>query len=191
MPSGGGLTGSSRPTGCSGCSARVAEHPDRVAISDDTHDWTYAQFDGLRRELAAHLADDGVRPADRVAVVLDRGIEQVAAIYAVLTVGGAYVPIDPASPDGRRSLVLETAQPALGRRRLPDEGRPAGRSRCIRIRSGRGHLARAAARANAYVIFTSASTGVPWGVGCRWPAWPTGSPGCRTVTRSMPATRCC
>ena len=147
-------------------SARVAEHPDRVAISDDTHDWTYAQFDGLRRELAAHLADDGVRPADRVAVVLDRGIEQVAAIYAVLTVGGAYVPIDPASPDGRRSLVLETAQPALVidtdyLTKVGLQADPAAYgSDPVEVTSPALPLG-----ANAYVIFTSGSTGVPKGVG--------------------------
>ncbi len=146
--------------------ARVAEHPDRVAISDDTHDWTYAQFDGLRRVLAARMVDDGVRPVDRVAVVLDRGIEQVAAIYAVLTVGGAYVPIDPASPDGRRSLVLETAEPSL----VIDADYLAK----VGLRSeptvyGTDPVAVTSPElppgASAYVIFTSGSTGVPKGVG--------------------------
>ncbi|WP_246221932.1 MULTISPECIES: amino acid adenylation domain-containing protein [Gordonia] len=141
--------------------ARVAEHPDRVAITDDTAEWTYAEFDALRRALGARLVADGVRPGDRVGVVLDRGIEQVVAIYAALTAGGAYVPLDPTSPEGRRRLVLDTAGPTkvidaeylaeIGFSAVPGEF------------GTDGPVIPRAAR-TAYVIFTSGSTGVPKGV---------------------------
>ena len=66
-----------------GCSRRAAEHPDRVAISDDTYDWTYAQFDGLRRNWQRALRGRRCPPADRVAGRPRSGIEKVQPSYAV------------------------------------------------------------------------------------------------------------
>ncbi|WP_312870297.1 non-ribosomal peptide synthetase [Gordonia asplenii] len=141
--------------------ARVVADPGAVAVVDDDAQWTYAQFDELRRALAAQLFRDGVRADDHVAVELDRGIGQLVAIYAVLTLGAAYVPLDPTAPSVRRTAVLTTAQPRLvvdqayldgiGFSSVPGEFvapaiTPAGRGR------------------SAYTIFTSGSTGVPKGV---------------------------
>lgn len=140
---------------------RARVEPERIAIADDTREWTYGEFSRLCTALAARLAADGVRPGDRVAVALDRGIEQVVALYAVLGVGAAYVPIDPSAPAVRREAVIASATPAL----------------CIDVRYLRGigfsavpgefvyegPLSTGATR-GAYVIFTSGSTGVPKGV---------------------------
>ncbi|WP_335334146.1 amino acid adenylation domain-containing protein [Gordonia phthalatica] len=140
---------------------QAATHPDRIAVSDDTRDWTYREFDTLRCRLAAALHDDGVRADDRVAVRLDRGVEQVVAIYAVLTLGAAYVPVDPNAPVVRTAAVLETARPSLV---IDDDyldaiaftTAPGTAMEPAELPDSVGH--------SAYVIFTSGSTGVPKGV---------------------------
>lgn len=140
---------------------QVAAHPDRIAVADDTREWTYGQFDALRRCVARDLAARGVSPDDRVAVQLDRSIEQVVAIYAVVSLGAAYVPLDPGAPAVRRQAVLSTAQPRLviDAEYLVSIGFTASAGDPETPAAppiSRGH--------SAYVIFTSGSTGVPKGV---------------------------
>lgn len=138
-----------------GFDRQVAARPDAAVLVTDDERLTYAELDEARRRLAARLIDDGVLPGDRVIVALDRGIDQVVAIYAVLTAGGAYVPVDPSHPQDRRDLVTRTAQ--------------------ARVVIDAAYLSATAggapadtvpvpADAPAYAIFTSGSTGTPKGV---------------------------
>lgn len=140
--------------------AQALAHPERIAVVDDAREWTYAQFDGLRRFIAEALLDRGVGPGDRVAVELDRSVSQVAAVYAALTCGAAYVPLDPAAPAARRELVLATAGPRV----VVDSeflesigfGPDVSGASSPATPLEPGHIA--------YVIFTSGSTGTPKGV---------------------------
>ncbi|MGV9712981.1 amino acid adenylation domain-containing protein [Gordonia sp. NPDC003424] len=141
----------------------ATDHPARTAVLDDSRSWTYRELDWLRRDLAERLGEDGVESGDRVAICLPRGIDQVVAIYAVLTVGAAYVPVDVDAPHSRRQHILETARPV----RVVD----ADFITRVGFRADRPAPAelpelppRVAADAPAYVIFTSGSTGRPKGV---------------------------
>ncbi len=134
---------------------RVAENPDAVALRFDGTQLTYAEFDLRRRRLAGRLVADGVRPGDRVVVSLDRGIDQLAAVYAVVTVGAAYVPVDPTHPQDRRDLVTNASEAVIVID--PDFVLGSRRHRPVDTVSVPGNAA-------AYVIFTSGSTGVPKGV---------------------------
>jgi myxalamid-type nonribosomal peptide synthetase MxaA len=53
------------------------------------------------------LRDLGARPEERVAVLLERGPDQIAAWLGVLKSGAAAVPIDPAYPEERRRQLVE------------------------------------------------------------------------------------
>ncbi|GAA3983107.1 amino acid adenylation domain-containing protein [Thermobifida alba] len=64
---------------------------------------------GRAAALAAVLAERGCRPGDRVAVAMDKGVEQVVAVCAVLLAGAAYVPVDVAQPAARRNAILDDA----------------------------------------------------------------------------------
>lgn len=129
-----------------------------IAVADDATELTYAEFDRRATALAAALLDRGVRQGDLVGVLLDRSIDQVVAVYAVLMAGGAYVPMDPELPEARLRLILDTARPRVvidAEFAATAQARPDARLE---------PRASAESSAAAYVIFTSGSTGVPKGV---------------------------
>nr|MDT0525461.1 AMP-binding protein [Streptomyces sp. DSM 41633] len=52
------------------------------------------------------LVEQGVGPGQRVALLFNRSVEAIVAIFAILKTGAAYVPIDPVVPDSRLDFVL-------------------------------------------------------------------------------------
>jgi amino acid adenylation domain-containing protein len=151
---------------------QAAATPDAVALVQGSALWTYAELRDRAESLARHL--DGLPPETRVALLLDRGPDAVAATLAVLAVGAVYVPLDPGYPEERLAFLLADSEAAvvLTEERhlaaLPDtsaeiictdgRGRPsplAGEGTGVRVRPGGDALA--------YVMYTSGSTGVPKG----------------------------
>src|SRR5690606_37547010 len=51
----------------------------------------------------------GVVPDQRVAVCLNRGIDMLVAMLAVMKAGGAYLPLDPEYPAERLAFMLDDA----------------------------------------------------------------------------------
>ena len=161
--------------------AQVARTPDAVAVERGGASLTYRQLDARTDQLARHLRARGVGPEDRVAICMERSIDVVVAIWAVLKAGGCYVPIDPAHPPVRKAHVLADAAPsavlvlgegALGPAPSPKGGAPAVGPPVIDL--GRLDLDQESdldpAEAPlpdpshvAYIIYTSGSTGEPKG----------------------------
>src|SRR5207245_34315 len=52
----------------------------------------------------------GVQPNRLVAVVMEKGWEQVVAVLGILQAGAAYLPIDPAVPPERLAFVLRQSE---------------------------------------------------------------------------------
>lgn len=70
-------------------------HPDTVAIRLDDIDMTFAALDAMSQRVAATLAQKGVNPGDRVALIMPN-IPQMAFIYyGVLRFGAVVVPMNP------------------------------------------------------------------------------------------------
>ncbi|MBY4575020.1 non-ribosomal peptide synthetase [Gordonia paraffinivorans] len=153
---------------------RVASTPDAPALVSDDATLTYLDVAQIVERLAGLLAAEGVSTGDRVVVALDRSVEQVCAVYAVMALGAAYVPADPAEPEHRRAAVEAIVTPRLvvdatfvetHRRALHAEGRPGGDVESVLTALGERVCNRALLpHQPAYIIFTSGSTGVPKGV---------------------------
>src|SRR5882757_7031968 len=154
--------------------AQVARTRWAPAISGEGGSLTYHELDEASNRFALRLASRGVGPGQRVAVLLSRSVEAVAAIVAVLKTGAAYLPIDPALPQARIAFMITDAAPfaAITTPDLADRlggfdgpvidlGDPADPAAGTQPDIG---LGAPAPDDVAYVIYTSGTTGTPKGV---------------------------
>ncbi|MEY4544399.1 MAG: pyoverdine synthetase [Pseudomonadota bacterium] len=138
---------------------------------------------GLLREsarLAARLRRLGVGPEVRVGVHLDRSVEALVAILAVLRAGGCFVPLDPQYPAERLAYMLEEAsvRVLVSHGQLPSSLQvPAGVARVdvddVTLAGEAEGLEQVELSPEnlAYIIFTSGSTGRPKAVAVPHAAW--------------------
>ncbi|QRK08658.1 non-ribosomal peptide synthase/polyketide synthase [Archangium violaceum] len=152
--------------------AQVRRTPDAPAVAHGPLTWSYAELNARANLLASRLVAQGLRPEERVGVVMEPSAQGLAVLLGILKAGGAYVPLDPGWPEPRKRLALERA----GVKRLwvdaalkeaheglvplvevpPQPEQLAGES-------GPGPRAVPDSQL-AYIIFTSGSTGEPKGV---------------------------
>ncbi|WNF01042.1 amino acid adenylation domain-containing protein [Streptomyces luomodiensis] len=86
----------------------AAAHPARLAVTGPQGSLTYAELDRVSDTVARRLRRTA-GPGDRVALLYGHDVGAVAAIWAVLKTGAAYVPLDPRQPDGRLTRLLTDA----------------------------------------------------------------------------------
>ena len=157
---------------------QVAARPRAFAVVHGVEALSYAELDGRANRLARHLLARGIRPADPVALCLERSLDLIVALLAVLKAGGAYVPLDPSAPrerllytladSGAALLVtagpaaetLEKIPPGVHRLCLDDERESAAIASQPPVPPG----VSVEPGSPAYVIYTSGSTGQPKGV---------------------------
>ncbi|MFI1213359.1 amino acid adenylation domain-containing protein [Streptomyces sp. NPDC020802] len=155
---------------------QAAAHPDAVAAVQGDRQWTYRELNSRANRLGRALLARGLRPEGVVAVVMERDLDWMAAVLAVLKAGGVYLPVEPHFPADRIRATLERADCELV---LTEHG-----STATLDRSGTGartlHVDAAyaedhpdddlgvpvAADRLAYIYFTSGSTGEPKGAMC-------------------------
>ncbi|RSS72244.1 non-ribosomal peptide synthetase, partial [Streptomyces sp. WAC06614] len=157
----------------------VAWAPATEAVVSDEGTLSYWDLDARANRLAHRLIAAGVRPEDRVALLMERSPDLVAALLGVLKAGGAYVPLDPRFPQARmRHILAETGATVL----VADSAAAAEAVTGGAAADGTGLVVIEAGPALvdgpahdpavpvhpdqlAYVMFTSGSTGLPKGVG--------------------------
>ncbi|WP_394827289.1 amino acid adenylation domain-containing protein [Pendulispora albinea] len=133
----------------------------------------YDELDRRSISLAQSLRRRGAHPQALVAVVMEKGWEQVVAVLGVLRAGAAYLPVDPSLPRERIHLLLREGEVrvVLTQSWLDDRiAWPEGIDRVhVDVDPGPGEeppvpLPKAQPEDLAYVIYTSGSTGRPKGV---------------------------
>ncbi|MDB9524606.1 condensation domain-containing protein [Oscillatoria sp. CS-180] len=96
--------------------AQVKKTPDAIALVFDgpeQQQLTYAELDRRSNQLAHHLRSLGVGLEVIVGICLERSLEMIIALLAVLKAGGAYLPLDPTYPSERLSFMLKDSQAAV------------------------------------------------------------------------------
>ncbi|WP_326594000.1 non-ribosomal peptide synthetase [Streptomyces sp. NBC_01294] len=93
--------------------ARVAKHPDAVAVVFGGAEVTYAELDERANRLARLLIRRGIGPEDIVGLAVPRSVDLIVGLLAVLKSGAGYLPIDPEYPAERIAFMLADAVPSL------------------------------------------------------------------------------
>jgi amino acid adenylation domain-containing protein len=93
--------------------AQAARTPDATALRFGTERLTYSELDARANRLAHLLRARGIGPDQPVAVLMERSVEMVVALYGILKAGAAYVPVDPEYPGDRVAYMLEDSAAAL------------------------------------------------------------------------------
>ncbi|HYG76092.1 MAG TPA: amino acid adenylation domain-containing protein [Planctomycetota bacterium] len=148
--------------------------PQRVALTSSDLSVRYGELNARANQLAHHLIALGVQPEEMIALSMDRSLEMVIAILAILKAGGVYVPLDPAYPAERLNFMLQDTRAAII---LTQEKYARSlRERATHVLSvdtlwnqlggkARTNPDRSVRADNlAYVMYTSGSTGRPKGV---------------------------
>ncbi|MDF3198891.1 amino acid adenylation domain-containing protein [Pseudomonas sp. 1912-s] len=153
--------------------AQVERTPDALAVKAGDQHLSYRELNERANQLAHHLRDQGVQPDSRVAICVERGLEMVVGLFAILKAGGGYVPLDPAYPLERIAYMLQDSAPAavlvqgdtrslLGEVTVPVVD--LGRNTWQHQPASNPQVPGLTAQHQAYVIYTSGSTGQPKGV---------------------------
>jgi len=156
----------------------AAKTPNVVAVEFEGQQLKYGDLNRQANRLAHYLRALGVKPDTLVAVCVDRSLEMIVGVLAVMKAGGAYVPLDPEYPEERLEFMLEDSRPAVlltqsHLRGLFTETREDLKSIDLRDAEPWSNqpdsdpdqtVIGLSAKNLAYVIYTSGSTGLPKGV---------------------------
>ncbi|MFF3846907.1 amino acid adenylation domain-containing protein [Streptomyces sp. NPDC002328] len=148
--------------------------PERVALVAHGATVTFAELRDRSRVLAGVLAGRGIGPETNVGLAVPRSLDWIVALFAVLRVGAAYVPLELDHPDERIAAIVADARPDVvltvsavsPRLTAPvgdlielDRPLPAAEPYVTFAPDDPNRL-----RHPAYTIYTSGSTGKPKGV---------------------------
>jgi amino acid adenylation domain-containing protein len=158
-------------TACDLFEAQRERTPGAVAIRQGGRETTFAELDDRANRFAHHLRRAGVGRGATVGILLDRGVDLVAALLGTWKAGAACLPFDPSYPADRIAHMLGTAGAALAITRAAYADRFGVPT--LMVDTHRWMInAESSARPPrdtdpeevAYALFTSGSTGRPKGV---------------------------
>ena len=155
--------------------AKVAANPEAIAVVGPDSEITYRDLNLQANRLARHLRERGVDAGAVVGVAVERSIDAVIALLAILKAGATYLPLDASYPDERLAFMIEdagvlfvlTGNSVPAREWGPAEEIAVGGETAEwrqRQHDGTALDVQTDSSDLAYVMYTSGSTGLPKGV---------------------------
>lgn len=154
--------------------AQVISNPRSIALIDGNHSHSYCELNKKANQLAHYLIKQGIKKDQPIVLCLDRSINVLITMLAILKAGAAYLPIDPAHPKDRLLFILQDSKTPLlitqsahkqtfndfsGKVIVLDQEE----KQINQQKSNNPNIAINPERL-AYIIYTSGSTGIPKGV---------------------------
>jgi amino acid adenylation domain-containing protein len=148
--------------------------PDAVAVAFEDEELSYNELNLRANSLARYLISQGAGPEVPVGLCMERSLDVIVGLLAILKTGGVYVPLDPTYPKERLAFMLKdtAAKIVLTQEKLLNQlPKHEGRTLCLdrdwldlRTDKSENPVSTISGTSLAYVIYTSGSTGTPKGI---------------------------
>jgi len=93
--------------------AHVDRNDEAPAVITTTRTLSYRELAHSSRRLGRRLRGLGAQPNTLIAIVMEKGWEQIVAVLGILHAGAAYLPLDAGMPQERLHALLEHAQATI------------------------------------------------------------------------------
>ena len=158
---------------------RAEKHPQSTALLFGEQSITYKELNEKANRLAHYLREKGITQESLVGICVNRSVEMIVFMLAVLKSGAAYVPLDPGYPVDRLCHMVEDSDLKLVlthselRVKLPenieqvilaDDKTLQKNLKTFTTENISPNVSQVTPASLAYVIYTSGSTGQPKGV---------------------------
>src|SRR5882672_4226266 len=96
--------------------------PASVAIVYEGAELTYQELNQSANQLARYLQELGAKAGSRIGICVERSLEMIVGLLAILKTGATYVPLDRNYPQDRLQYMMEDAEVEilLAQERLAD-----------------------------------------------------------------------
>ena len=151
---------------------QVERTPDNIAVIFGDRSLTYKELNEKSNSLANYLRSKKVGKNSLVGIMVNRSLEMIVSVMAVLKAGGAYIPIDPTYPKDRVEYMLSNSNAIILLTQKQLENKINFKNKIlvdlnnseVYSLSSKNIKTINSPEDLAYVIFTSGSTGLPKGV---------------------------
>lgn len=92
---------------------QVEKTPDNIAVVFENQKLTYRELNERANSLANYLRSQKIGRNDIVGIMVNRSLEMIISILAVLKSGACYIPIDPEYPQDRIEYMLNNSSAKL------------------------------------------------------------------------------
>lgn len=92
---------------------QVEKTPDNIAVVFEDQKLTYRELNERANSLASYLRSKKIGRNDIVGIMVNRSLEMIISILAVLKSGACYIPIDPEYPQDRIEYMLNNSNAKL------------------------------------------------------------------------------
>jgi non-ribosomal peptide synthetase component F len=89
---------------------QAAMTPDAIAIISGEQTLSYGELNRQANQLGHYLQTLGAREGTLVGLCVERSLDMVVGLLAILKAGAAYLPLDPSYPTERLSFMLQDAR---------------------------------------------------------------------------------
>lgn len=90
--------------------AQAMKTPSEIAIVCGSSSLSFEALNGKANQLAGYLKEQGATRETLIGLCVERSLDMLIGLLAVLKVGAAYVPLDPSYPKARLAHILQDSQ---------------------------------------------------------------------------------
>ena len=148
---------------------QVNKTPNKIAVVCNKKKLTYLELNKKANMLANEMLLKGIKPNDIIGIMLNRSVEMVIGLLAILKCGATYLPIDPEYPTERITYMIENSETKLILTNSTTEHYISKNCMQINVEKVKNKNTKIKnlktdPSSLAYLIYTSGSTGKPKGV---------------------------